>query len=63
MKDQVEAFRKKCVTSAYVTSDTDKECMKMKDDVIQGKCQLVFISPEQLIGNPKFLYNVSIWAL
>ena len=28
--------------------------MKMKDDMIQGKCQLVFISPEQLIGNPKF---------
>ena len=29
MKDQVETFRKKGVTSAYVTSDTDKECMKM----------------------------------
>ena len=55
MKDQVETFRKEGVTSAFVTSDsTDKECVKMKDDVIQGKCQLVYISPEQLIGNLKF---------
>ena len=51
MKDQVDSFVKRGVSSAYVSSDQDKQCV---DNVIEGKYQLVYISPEQLIGNPKY---------
>ena len=54
MKDQVETFRKRGVSATYVTSDSDAECEKMKAGVSEGRYQLVFISPEQLIENRRF---------
>lgn len=54
MKDQVQSFRKRGVSAAYVTSNGDAECEDMKAGVLEGKYQLVFISPEQLIDNRRF---------
>ena len=54
MKDQVQSFRKRGVSAAYVTSDGDVECEDMKAGILEGKYQLVFLSPEQLINNRRF---------
>ena len=54
MKDQVQSFRKGGVSTAYVTSDGDVEYEDMKAGILEGKYQLVFISPEQLINNRRF---------
>ena len=54
MKNQVDSFAKKGVLAAYVSSEQEKECVQMREDVILGKYQLVYISPEQLIGNPRY---------
>ena len=54
MKDQVDSFAKRGVSSAYVSSEQEKQCVEMREKVIEGKYQLVYISPEQLIGNPKY---------
>lgn len=43
------------VSAAYVTSDSDAEFKDMKAGVLEGKCQHVFVSPEQLIENKRFL--------
>ena len=52
IKDQVHSFRKRGVSAAYVTSDhADAESENMKAGILEGKYQLVFISPEQLIEN------------
>ena len=51
MKDQVESFKKRGVSCAMVTSDSDAESERMKSG---GRYQLVFISPEQLIGREQF---------
>jgi superfamily II DNA helicase RecQ len=51
MKDQVQSFRKRGISAAYVTSDGDVECEDMKAGVLEGKYQLVFIRPEQLIDS------------
>ena len=37
-----------------MTSDGDAESEDMKASVLEGKYQLVFISPEQLIENKRF---------
>ena len=39
---------------AMVTSESDAESVRMKSGVLEGKYQLVFISPELLIGREKF---------
>ena len=54
MKDQVECFKKRGVSVAMVTSESDAESVRMKSGVLEGKYQLVFISPELLIGKEKF---------
>jgi superfamily II DNA helicase RecQ len=54
MKDQVQSFRKRDISAAYVTSDGDVECNDMKAGFLEGKYQLVFISPERLTDNTKF---------
>ena len=54
MKDQVQSFRKRGVSAVYVSSDGDPECEDMKTGVLEGRYQLVFISPEQLIENRRF---------
>ena len=54
MKDQVKSFRERGVSAALVTSDCGKASEQMKAEVIEGRYQLVFISPEQLIGNVRF---------
>ena len=54
MKDQVESFRKRGVSAAMVTSESDAESESMKSGVVDGRYQLVFISPEQLISREKF---------
>ena len=46
MKDQVQSFRKRGVSAVYVSSDGDPECEDMKTGVLEGRYQLVFISPE-----------------
>lgn len=51
MKDQVDSFRKRGVSAGLVTSDCDEQ---MKTGVIEGRYQLVFISPEQLICKERF---------
>ena len=51
MKDQVESFGKRGVSAALVTSDCDEQ---IKADVVEGRYQLVFISPEQLISRERF---------
>ena len=55
MKDQVDSFSKRGVSAALVSSDYDAESEEMKTGVIEGRYLLVFISPEQLIGN-KLMY-------
>ena len=37
-----------------VTSESDAISESMKSGVVEGRYQLVFISPEQLIGRAKF---------
>ena len=54
MKDQVDSFRKRGVSAALVSSDCDAESEEMKTGVIEGRYELVSISPEQLIGNKRF---------
>ena len=51
MKNQVDSFRKQGVSAGLVTSDCDEQ---MKTGVIEGRYQLVFISPEQLICKERF---------
>ena len=46
MKDLVESFKKRDVSVAMVTSESDAESVRMKSSVLKGKYQLVFISPE-----------------
>ena len=54
MKDQVESFKKRGVSAAIVTSESDAESESIKSGVLEGRYQLVFISPEQLIAKEKF---------
>lgn len=51
MKDQVDSFRKRGISAAFVTSDCDEQ---ISIDVVEGRYQLVFISPEQLISRERF---------
>lgn len=54
MKDQVESFKKRGISAAIVTSESDAESERIKSGVLEGRYQLVFISPEQLIVKEKF---------
>ena len=51
MKDQVESFGKRDISAASVMSDC---CEKTKTGVVEGRYQLVLISPEQLICSERF---------
>ena len=51
MKDQVESFGRRGISAASVTSAC---CEKTKTGVVEGRYQLVFISPEQLICSERF---------
>lgn len=56
MKDQVQPFRKGGFSAAY---DGDAECEDVKAGVLEGKYQLVFVSPEQLNDNIRNLRDTA----
>ena len=48
MKDQVMQFVAKGVLAGYVSSEPENK--EMQEDIMKGKYQLVFSSPESLLG-------------
>ena len=48
MKDQVKHFAAKGISAGYVSSELENK--DMQDSIMRGEYQLVFISPEALLG-------------
>ena len=52
MVDQCRNLTEKAISSAYINHEQEDE--RVKEDVVAGKYKLVYISPESLLGVPRF---------
>ena len=52
MMDQCEKFTRQCLVAEFLGGSQKDRTIERK--VLQGECQLVFITPEGLLGNERF---------
>ena len=56
MKDQVASFTSKGVSATYVGCESVTS--EMEQAIMQGSYQLIFISPESLLGSRRWCHNL-----
>ena len=60
MKDQVDSFEKKGISSAYVSSEQEKQCVEMREKVIdRRKVSVGVYKPRTAHRKSKISYHVS----